>query len=450
MIDLAAETAATEEILRRWETDGIRFVRFEAPDIHGVAKSKLVPISHAARYATTGLNVYGGALVMDTRTDVVPASRYHEETSYADQLFRPDPSTAAVVPWADRTARLICHSTWEDGTLQPAAPRSVLRRVLDAYTIAGYEPLLGQEFEFYVLDPVSKQPAFFGGHHIFNQLHNEWHPLVREVLDHVPEMGCELITANCEYGPSQWEINGAPAVGMAAADAGYTFKNAVKELAHRHGLVATFMSKPAAGISGSGAHFHVSLRDPATKANLMGDDRAPHGLTPLAGSFIAGCLAYAAPSYALLAPTINCLKRRRPHTFSPSNISWGLEDRGALLRVKHGSASSRHVEHRAPSGLSAPHLVAAAVLAAGLLGIRDGLPLPEPATPGVPAEDDPRFDPLPSSLHESLAALEGCAPLRDLLGEEFVDIFCTVKRYELARFEDHVTDWELAEYAEVY
>ena len=337
-IDFNTEAAATEQILRSWDSEGIRFVRFEAPDIHGVAKSKLVPIAQAFRYAESGLNVYGGALVMDSRTDVVPATRYHDEISYADQLFRPDPATAAVVPWADRTARLICHSTWEDGTMQPAAPRNVLGRVLDAYAEAGYEPFLGQEFEFYLLDPLTHQPALFGGHHIFNQIHNEWHPLVRQILDELPKMGCDLITANCEYGPSQWEINGAPGVGMAAVDAGHTFKNSVKELAHLQGLRATFMSKPSALTSGSGAHFHVSLRDPATKENLMADDGAPSGLSALAGSFIAGCLAYAAPTYAFMAPTVNCLKRRRPHTFSPSNISWGHEDRGALVRVKHGSA----------------------------------------------------------------------------------------------------------------
>jgi glutamine synthetase len=437
-------------ILEGWIAEGIRWVRFEAPDLMGASRSKLVPIKAAFEFAEDGLNMYGGALVLDSRSDVVPGSRYHDEMSYTDHLLFPDPATASIVPWADRTARFICNSRWYDGTDQQAAPRVVLQRVLDRLATLGYTNFGGQEHEFYVLDPVTKQPALFGGNMIFNTQRNEYHPLVREVLESLTPMGLDFITANCEYGPTQWEINYGPSAGMKAADDAFTFKSGVKEIAQRHGLLATFMSKPSATIAGSGAHIHVSLLDSKSGKNACADSRSATGLSPVAMQFIAGNIEHAAAVYAFAAPTVNCLKRRRPHTFSPSNISWGVEDRGALIRVKRGSLSSRHLEYRAPSGLANPYLALAAFLAAGIAGVEAKLKPPRPGEFGKPAEDDPRWKPLPWTLHESLAALDASSELRSILGDEFVDIYLTVKRHELRRYEDHVSDWEINEYAELY
>ena len=451
MTDNQAAVASTmSEILDGWKALGIRWVRFEAPDLHGASRSKLVPVEQAYGYAADGLNVYGGALILDTRSDVVGGSEYHDAINYADQQFWPDPSTATIVPWADRTARVICASKWYDGRMQEAASRNVLQRVLDRLSTAGFDAFMGQENEFYLLDPATKQPALFGGNHIFNTVRNEYHPVIRALIEHMPAVGIEIITANTEYGPSQFEINYGPKTGMAAADATFTFKNAVKEIALHHGMLATFMSKPSSSLSGNGAHTHVSLIDPGTGRNVFADAESATGISTTAEQFIAGCLAYAAPAYAICAPTINCLKRRRPHTFSPSNISWGMEDRSALVRVKLGSIESRHIEYRSPSGLSNPYLVMAVVLASGLLGIEQKLKCPKPSVSGTPAEDDSRFAPLPWSLHESLDALEQSGELREVLGEEFVRIYLTVKRHELRRFEDHVSDWEVNEYTELY
>jgi glutamine synthetase len=442
--------SAVASILEGWSAEGIRWVRFEAPDLMGASRSKLVPIRAAYEFAEDGLNMYGGALVLDSRSDVVPGSRYHDAMSYTDHLLFPDPATASIVPWADRTARFVCNSRWYDGTDQQAAPRVVLQRVIDRLAALGFVNFGGQEHEFYVLDPVTKQPALFGGNMIFNTQRNEYHPLVREILEFLTPMGLDFITANCEYGPTQWEINYGPSAGIKAADDTFTFKTGVKEIAQRHGLLATFMSKPSATISGSGAHLHVSLLDAKTGKNAFADTRSATGLSSLAMQFIAGNIEHAAAVYAFAAPTVNCLKRRRPHTFSPSNISWGVEDRAALIRVKQGSLSSRHLEYRAPSGLANPYLTLAAFLAAGITGVEAKLKPPRPSEFGHPAEDDPRWKPLPWTLHESLAALDASSELRSILGDEFVDIYLTVKRHELRRYEDHVSDWEINEYAELY
>jgi glutamine synthetase len=260
--------------------------------------------------------------------------------------------------------------------------------------------------------------------------------------------GVDIITANCEYAGSQWEVNFAPARGLEGPDRAFSFKNGVKELAHLDGLVATFMSKPFAGGAGCGAHNHMSLLDVESGDNALSDAEDEWGLSSVGRSFLAGQLRHAGSIYPLLAPTVNCFKRRRTHTFSPTNVSWGLEDRSALVRVKGGSAESRHLENRAPTGLSNPYLVGAALLAAGLLGIADELELEPPARP--PAEEDPSKPQLPTTPEESLALLEADTRIVGLLGADFVQAYTTMRRYELQRFADHVTDWELREYLELY
>jgi glutamine synthetase len=441
------DATSVEQVLAEWRDGGIRYVRFELPDMHGTSRSKTVPIDHAGSYASTGLNMYGGAAVLDTRSDVVPGTLYNEEVAYADQRLRPDPATARVIPWLADTARMICDTYWDDGRPLGAAPRHVFRRVLDRCHELGYEPLIGVEPEFYVVDRETLQPLF-SGYHIFNTIRNSWVPLIGRIVDELRAFGIDIVTSNTEYAGSQWELVYAPERGMAGPDAAFTFKNAVKELAHLEGYVATFMSKPFSDSAGSGAHNHIGLLALDGGENVMSDEDDEWGLSPVGRQFIAGQLRHAGSTYALLAPTVNCLKRRRTHTFSPTNVSWGPEDRSALVRVKGGSPEARHVENRAPTGLSNPYLVCAALLGAGLLGIEDELELEPPARP--PAEEDETKQQLPTSVEESLELLEGDERLVDLLGPEFVEAYTVMRRYELQRFADHVTDWEREEYLELF
>ena len=440
-------SVSVEQVLAEWQERGIRNVRFELPDMHGTSRSKLVPIDHAAHYAKDGLNMYGGAAVLDSRSDVVPGTLYNEEIAYADQLLRPDPSTAAIVPWAEATARFICDTTWADGRPLGAAPRHVFRRVLDRCKSLGFEPVIGIEYEFYLLNPETHQPLF-QGYHIFNTVRNTWVPAVERIVTEMRDFGVDIITANCEYASSQWEINYAPGRGMAGPDRAFSFKNGVKEIARQEGLLATFMSKPFPDSAGCGSHTHMSLLRATSGENAMSDEKADFGFSRVGRQFIAGQLRHAASIYALLAPTVNCLKRRRRHTFSPTNVSWGLEDRSAFVRLKGGSRESRHIENRAPSGMSNPYLVCAALLASGLLGIIDELELEAPAHP--PAEEDETKPKLPTSVEQSLSLLEADERIVDLLGSEFVKAYSVMRRYELQRFADHVTDWELQEYLEIY
>lgn len=447
MVTTEERAHTIEEVLAHWREQGIRNVRFELPDLHGTSRSKIVPLEHAERYASKGLNMYGGTAVLDSRSDVVSGTLYNEEVAYADQLLRPDPSTAAVVPWLESTARLICDGYWEDGRALMAEPRHVFRGVLERIRDIGYEPLIGIEYEFYLLDPQTHAPLFTG-YHIFNSVRNTWVPVIERIVADMRDYGIDIITANCEYAGSQWEINYRPATGMAGPDQAFSFKNGVKELARREGLLATFMTKPFADSAGCGAHTHMSLLSRDGGEPVFADPSDSMGFSAVARRFMAGQLRHARSIYALLAPTVNCLKRRRTHTFSPTNVSWGLEDRSAFLRVKGGTPEDRHIENRAPSGLSNPYLASAALLAAGLLGITEELELPSAARP--PAEEDPTQEPLPSTLEESLRLLEADEKLVELLGNEFIQAYTVMRRHELGRLADHVTDWELQEYLELY
>lgn len=442
-----AKTDRIAETVKKLRSEGIHYVRFEMPDLHGTSRSKLVPIDAVEGYARGGLNLYGGTVGLDTASNVVPGCGLHEEINYADSKLFPDLDTLRRVPWLPNMARVICDAHHIDGSPIAGAPRTVLKSLLAEAAKMGLEVVMGHEFEFYLLDRDTRQPLFTGTQ-IFNTTRNLYVDAMLRMLDHLRAIGIDIITHNCEYAPSQFEINYGPATGIAAADKAFTFKNAVKELAHREGYLASFMSKPFATAAGSGCHVHVSLLDRKKRTNIFLDEADADGLSAAARFFCAGLIAHAGAMMPLIGPTPNCYHRIKPHTFAPSNISWGIEDRTALVRVKASRDEATHHEMRGASAISNPYLSAAAVLAAGLLGIKGKLPL-APASTG-PSEEDPSLPKLPQSLEAALAHLEADRPFCGLLGADFVRLFTTVKRFELARFRSAITDWERNEYLEVY
>ncbi len=427
--------------------DGIQHIRFELPDMHGSARSKQVPVERFAEFVRDGVNMYGGIVALDTASHVIPGTRYNEEVKYRDQTLIADLATLQTVPWIPETARVICDTQWADGTPLHGAPRHVVRRLLDAVDALGYKAVMSHEYEFYVLDSANHRPLFEGVH-IFNNLRNEHIPAVRAVVDGLRAAGLPMLTANAEYAPSQYELVYSHAEGMAAVDNAYTFKNAVKEIVQHAGHTATFMSKPFSDTAGSGCHFHISLVDKKTGRNVFYNPRKRGEMPDVLRHFVQGIISHGRACTALFNPTPNCYRRLRPHTFAPSNISWGEEDRSAMVRIKRAGSNAMHVEMRASSSISNPYLVAAGTLACGLLGLKEAMPLVE-QTAG-PSEDDPTLPPFPANLDAALDALNGDRAVVDLLGEEFVDIFTTMKRAELARFHTEVTEWERREYIELY
>lgn len=435
------------ELVDSLKQQGIQYVRFEMPDLHGVSRLKVIPIDKVEGYARKGLNFYGGTLALDTASRVVPDSGYHAERKYRDHLLVPDWETVSPVPWIDKTLKVICDPYWSPSEPLTIAPRYVLKSLLQVADQLGFEVMMGHEFEFYWLTADTKDPIF-DGLHVFNHVRNQYISEVDQLIQYLIDAGINVITHNCEYAPSQYEINYGPAMGIKAADKAFTFKNAVKEIAHRLGYHATFMTKPFVGMSGCCCHFHISLWDKRTGKNTGVDVDDPQGLSSTFKSFIQGILDHAPAMMPLIGPTPNCYRRLKPHTFAPSNISWGVEDRSAMVRVKSTYDEGTHLEMRAASGLSNPYLTATATLAAGLLGIQQKRSL-QPMVEG-PSEDNPDLPKLPQTLDAALTALAADQEMRSMLGEEFCQLFTKVKQFELARFYEHITTWELQEYMEVY
>ena len=435
------------KILAKLKRDGIEHVRFELPDMHGSARSKQVPIEAFAQYARNGVNMYGGVVAVDSASHVVPGTRYNEEVNYRDQTLIPDFNSLMTVPWLENTARVICDTEWPSGEPLHAAPRHLMGEMLKRLDALGLKAVMSHEFEFYVLDRETRQP-FFDGIHIFNNLRNEQLPVIRQVVDHLRAAGIPMLTANAEYAPSQFELVYSHAEGMQGADNGYTFKNSVKEIVQQAGQLATFMTKPFAGSSGSGCHYHVSLLRKSGGRNVFIDNKQPDDMSETMRHFVRGIIDHGGACMALFNPTPNCYRRLRPHTFAPSNISWGAEDRSAMVRIKSPGSKAMHVEMRAASAVSNPYLSAAGTLACGLLGMQEKRKLGRQSD--GPSEEDSTLPPFPSSLDQALDMLEADTALCAMLGEEFVDIFVKMKRYELSRFHDSVSQWECDEYMELY
>ncbi|PSB55085.1 hypothetical protein C7B79_33985, partial [Chroococcidiopsis cubana CCALA 043] len=364
-----AATDSVSEFMQELERNDIRYVRFEMPDLHGISRLKVIPINKVEGYARQGLNFYGGTLALDTSSLVVPGSGYHAERKFKDHLILPDFSTLTPVPWLEKTAKVICDPVEYSGEMIAIAPRYVLKKVLELAATMGFDVMMGHEFEFYLLDGETRQPLF-GGCQIFNHLRSQYNSDIEKMVQYLEESNLDIITYNCEHAPSQFEINYGPASGIEAADKAFNFKTAVKETAHRMGYLATFMTKPYPDKSGSCCHFHISLWNKETGENVFLDTRDELGLSSTAKSFIEGILTHARGLMPTIGPTPNCYRRLKPHTFAPSKVSWGIEDRSSMVRVKATHDDRTHFEVRAASGLSNPYLTAAGVLAAGLLGVK--------------------------------------------------------------------------------
>ena len=264
---------------------------------------------------------------------------------------------------------------------------------------------------------------------------------MQALLETLQKLGLELITHNCEYASSQFEINYKAAVGVAAADQLHLQERGQGGDAPG-GYLATFMSKPFAGGAGSGCHVHMSLLDKKTGKNAFLDPKDPDGLSAVARSFIAGLVKHAQAMMPLIGPTPNCYHRLKPHTFAPSNISWGIEDRTALVRVKATKDQNTHIEMRGASAVSNPYLSRRRRAGRGPAR-REGEGEARPRDERERAErggrqageaaEDPRGRARRAGGRQDDARL---------LGEDFVKLFGVVKRYELGRFRGHVTDWE--------
>ncbi|TAA46588.1 glutamine synthetase family protein [Pseudoxanthomonas winnipegensis] len=445
--DTPAEPA--DNSLRRWLKERrITEVECLVPDITGIARGKIIPADKFSHDYGTRLpeGIFATTVTGDYPDD------YYELTSPSDSdmFLRPDPGTVRMVPWAaDPTAQVI-HDCWtKDGEPHDLAPRNVLRRVLKAYEEAGLQPVVAPELEFFLVQkntdpdfPLLPPAGRSGRPETARQSYsidavNEFDPILDLMYDYCDAMELDVDTLIHESGAAQLEVNFTHADALSRADQVFLFKRTMREAALRHGIYATFLAKPMENEPGSAMHIHQSLLDRKTGANVFaGKELGKERKTFL--HYMGGLQKYAPMTMAFFAPNVNSYRRLAIGQVAPINVQWGYDNRTCGLRVPKDTLENTRVESRFAGSDANPYLAMAATLACGLLGLQEKL---QPTRPLASSAQDIGFE-LPRSLGEALDELEGCAPLRALLGERFVRAYISVKRKEYETFFRVISSWE--------
>ena len=407
------------------------------PDHSGHVLGKRIPASRfAARAAGPGFPFCGAALAWNTAGDVEPdVGSYGAGAGFPDLFAVPDPATARQLPWRPAAWQVLADVVDHHRHRVATSPRTVLQGVIERLGGLGYTAQVGVELECYVLRP---DGTFLqDGIHAYSlEKSNELDPLlsaVAELGDYVPVEG--ILT---EYGPGQVEVNLAHADALTAADDAFRLRYAIKELARRHGLLATFMAKPFTGHSGSSCHVHVSLWQQGRPLFAP----AGGGESPLARQAIGGLLSHLPAVTLFGGPTVNSYKRFVPDAFAPVTVTWGGDNRTAAVRSLLETPESSRIELRTGAADANPYWLVAAILAAVVSGLESAA---EPARRGD-GDLSGRAEPLPATLAEALAATRQDKVLADILGPESVHDFAALAESEWRKFARQVTSWETDRY----
>ena len=434
-----------EFVLRALEERDVRFVRLWFTDVLGFLKSVAVAPAELEGAFAEGIGFDGSAIEGFARV------------TEADMLAKPDPSTFQILPWRGETmgtARMFCDINMPDGSASFADPRHVLKRTLSKAADLGFTFYTHPEIEFYLFKSLvgapgtTPEPVDSSGYfdHTPQGIGNDFR---REAITMLESMGISVEFSHHEGGPGQQEIDLRYADALSTADNIMTFRHVVKEVALSQGIYASFMPKPLSDQPGSGMHTHMSLFEGDRNAFFEGG--AQYQLSKTGRAFIAGLLHHAAEITAVTNQWVNSYKRLAVGDEAPSFISWGHNNRSALVRVPmykpHKGQSSR-VEFRSLDSAANPYLAFALMLAAGLKGIEEGYELPREAEDDVWSLTSRErralgIKPLPSSLAEAIQAMEDSELVAETLGEHVFDFFLRNKRAEWQDYRRQVTPFEL-------
>ena len=473
---------ACEAAVALVEQRELELVRIGWCDTHGVLRGKTVVASAFESILRDGVSLVSTILLKDT-SDRTAYRVFEAQDAAALAGFRyannlvllPDPASLHVLPWAARTGWLRADAWFEDGTAVPYDTRRILVHALERLAAAGYRLVCGLEVEFHVyrltggerdpsLDPTraawpGEPPAVTMIHPGYNLLAENWADMADEplrIVQHTAQgLGLPLRSLEIELGPSQVEAVFDAEDALEAADHMVLFRNGVRQALRRAGYHASFVCRPPfPNAMASGWHLHQSLVERATGANAfvrtapaegIGEGDARRTLSDVGAGWLGGLLAHGRGMAALCTPTINGFGRFRPNAMAPQTVTWGRDNRGAMLRVLGacGDEATR-IENRIGEPMANPYLYMAAQVHAGLDGLERGLdPGPEAAAPYASAGHA-----LPASLGESLDALAADAALERGFGPAVIDWYARVKRSEVSRHDqaDDREAWQAREY----
>lgn len=434
-------------------------VKIAFADIDGVLRGKYISAEKFLSVIETGsgfCDVIFGWDAADAAYDNAQYTGWH--TGYPDAPAKLDLSTFRRIPWENDVPFLLGEMVDNDGNPAYVCPRQLARKVINDAEQEGYLPYFSQEFEWFNFSetPQSVQeknyakltpltPGMFGYSILRSTLQN---PYFTDLFELMNKFDVPVEGLHTETGPGVYEAAIRYSDMLQAADRAVLFKTGVKEIAYKHGVMATFMAKVSETLPGCGGHVHQSLWDKSGKNNLFYDKKDKQKISSLMKNYIAGqlyCLPYILPMYA---PTINSYKRLVEGAWAPTTLTWGIDNRTVALRVLCNGSKSCRLETRVVGSDVNPYLAMAAALASGLYGIKRNLKLKQPATEGNGYKDLSNGI-LPGNLFEATQAMRSSPIAKEILGEKFVDHFTRTREWEWRQHLKAVTDWEFKRYFEI-
>jgi glutamine synthetase len=472
----AEQARAADAVARAIKKHKLELVRFSFADQHGVLRGKTVIAADAPSLMRRGVTMTTTLLAKDTAHKTAwpvftPGGGFGlaEMEGAGDFVMVADPATFRVLPWADNTGWVLCDIYFTNGKPVPFSTRQVLRGALDRLRRQGFDFLAGLEVEFHLFKmenprlapadatwpPVAPEVSLLnqGYQYLTESRYDQLDAALAPIRRGIAALGLPLRSLEIELGPSQCEFTFAPQLGLDAADAMVLFRAAVKQMARRHGLLASFMCRPALpNVFASGWHLHLSLIDRKRRSNAF-VGAARDGLSTTGLHFLGGLLAHAHAATAFTTPTVNGYRRYRAYALAPDRVVWARDNRGVMVRVlgQPGEAST-HLENRVGEPAANPYLYMAAQIHAGLDGIA------QKCDPG-PSVDTPyetKAQALPKSLGEAVGELRASDLFREAFGAPFIAYYAHLKEAEVARFKSEaddkgeVTAWEQNEYFDLF
>src|SRR6202453_4544029 len=471
-------------VAQKIKRDKLELVRFSFADQHGVLRGKTLVADDALGAMTSGVTMTTTLLAKDTAHKTVfpvftagGGFAMAEMQGGGDFVMVADPATFQVLPWTQNngvpnTGWLLCDIYFTNGKPVPFSTRQISRNALARIAAEGFDFLAGLEVEFHLFKlenprlqaadatwpPQAPEVSLLnqGYQYLTESRFDQIDAALEPIWRGITALGLPLRSLEVELGPSQCEFTFRPQQGLAAADAMILFRAATKQIARRHGMLASFMCRPALPhLFSSGWHLHQSLVKRRGGGNAFAGD-AREGLSVLGLHYLAGLLAHAEGGAAFSTPTVNGYKRYRPYTLAPDRAIWARDNRGCMIRVlgQPGEADTR-LENRLGEPAANPYLYIASQIYAGLDGIA-GQSDPGPSA-DTPYEAKAPF--LPKDLGQALSALRANQTFKQAFGAPFVDYYAHLKEAELARFKSEAgeavdgtdaTAWEQNEYFDLF
>ncbi|MEA1985016.1 MAG: type I glutamate--ammonia ligase [Euryarchaeota archaeon] len=432
-----------EDVLKAIEDHNVNFIRLQFTDIQGTVKDVEIPVTQIKKALSIGISFDGSSIEGFVRIDE------------SDMVLRPDVTTFAILPWDLKSgigARMICDVYTPDGKPFESDPRYILKKVLAEGKEMGFTFNVGPELEFFLFKnedgTATTKPHDFGRYFEFAPA-DLTEDIRRDVVLTLMDMGFDIEASHHEVAYGQHEIDFKYGGALPTADNVVTFRYVTRTIAKVKGLHATFMPKPIFGENGSGMHVNLSLsRD---GKNAFYDPDGDMEISDITRHFIGGLLKHVKAITAISNPLVNSYKRLVPGYEAPVYIAWSGANRSSLIRIPSARGQGTRVELRSPDPSCNPYLTFAAILAAGLDGIKNKIDPGEHTDINIfdlSAQErlDNGIDTLPSTLNEALAYLENDELLRDILGEHVRNSLLRLGRAEWDAYRIQVHDWEVKRY----